>query len=205
MNKKKDKNNSSGNDEERLEKFFPETEDKKRKAGRSDVEVDTEIKELTDEIEILRKELSHYKKIEEEYLDRLKRVHADYDNFRKRAMRQQTETIARANKELVEKILPIIDSFENALAIGQDLTGSSDEFYKGVKMIYDQLIDTLVKAGVKVIDPFGSQFNPHECEAAVTEDVEEAQEGEVIEVLRKGYKLNDFLIRPAVVKVCKKL
>jgi len=204
MDKKKNKKRDSGNGEEKPEDFFGKKKEQKNIFSKSDIELETEINELTDEIEIIRKELAHYKKIEEEYLDRLKRVHADYDNYRKRVLREQVDTIARANKDLIEKLLPVIDSFEHALAIGEDLTGSSDEFYKGVKMIYDQLTDTLEKVGVTVIDPHGTEFNPHECEAAITEDVDEAEEGEVLEVLRKGYKLNDFLIRPAVVKVCKK-
>ncbi len=204
MDKKQNKKKGSGNGEEKLEDIFGKDKRKKSVFGESEAELEAEIKELTDEIEIIRKELAHYKKIEEEYLDRLKRVHADYDNYRKRVLREQVDTIARANKDLIGKLLPVIDSFEHALAVGEDLTGTSDEFYKGVKMIYDQLIDTLEKAGVTIIDPHGTEFNPHECEAAITEDIEEAEEGEVLEVLRKGYKLNDFLIRPAVVKVCKR-
>ncbi len=101
-------------------------------------------------------------------------------------------------------MLPVIDSFEQALSIGEDLKSSDDEFYKGVKMIFEKLMDTLKKEGVTVIDPKGQEFNPQDCEAAVTENVEDKEEGVVLEVLRKGYKLNDNLLRPAVVKVCKK-
>jgi molecular chaperone GrpE len=204
MDKEQNKKRDSGNGEEKSEVFLGKKKKQKETSRENDIEFEIEIKELTDEIEIIRKELAHYKKIEEEYLDRLKRVHADYDNYRKRVLRDQVDTIARANRELIEKLLPVIDSFEHALAVGEDLTGTSDEFYKGVRMIYEQLISTLEKAGVTVIDPHGTEFNPHECEAAVTEDAEDAEEGEVLEVLRKGYKLNDFLIRPAVVKVCKR-
>jgi molecular chaperone GrpE len=204
MDKKRNRKRDSGNGEEKLEDLVGKKRKQKSTFGESETELESEIKELTDEIEIIRKELAHYKKIEEEYLNRLKRVHADYDNYRKRVLREQVDTISRANRDLIEKLLPVIDSFEHALAVGEDLTGTSDEFYKGVKMIYDQLTDTLEKAGVTVIDPHGTEFNPHECEAAITEDVAETEEGEVLEVLRKGYKLNDFLIRPAVVKVCKR-
>ncbi len=88
--------------------------------------------------------------------------------------------------------------------MGEDLKSVGDDFYKGVKMIYEKLMDVMQKEGVSVINPAGEEFNPHVCEVAITESVKDVEEGTVLEVLRKGYKLNDFLIRPAVVKVCKK-
>jgi len=136
--------------------------------------------------------------------DRLKRVHADYDNYRKRVLKEQIDIILRANKELIEKLLPVIDSFEHALEMDEDLKSVGDDFYKGVKMIFGKLMDVMQKEGITVINPAGEEFNPHICEAAITESVKDIEEGTVLEVLRKGYKLNDFLIRPAVVKVCKK-
>ncbi|MBN1298380.1 MAG: nucleotide exchange factor GrpE [Actinobacteria bacterium] len=201
MEKKANKHESGNGDEitEELLKFKKKSMKKKNFPEDTDVEIDA----LKEEIELLRKELLHYKKLEEDYLDRIKRLHADYDNFRKRSAREQSDTVAKANKDLIEKMLPVIDSFEQALLMGQDLKGSDDDFLKGVKMIYEKLMDTLEKEGVGVIDPYGQEFNPHECEVAVTARAENEEEGTVLEVLRKGYKLNDFLIRPAVVKVCK--
>lgn len=212
MDDKKNNENDSGNGEDRLadesvkkdKGYFKEKKRVDKRIGKYESEAENEIEELKEEIQLLRKELTHYKKIEEEYLDRLKRVHADYDNYRKRVIRDQIDTIARANKGLIEKLLPVIDSFESALSTGEDLRSGEDEFYKGVKMIFEKLMDTLKKEGVTVINPEGEEFNPQDCEAAVTESVEDKEEGTVLEVLRKGYKLNDNLIRPAVVKVCKK-
>ena len=199
MENKKHKSSDSGNGEDKEEKKHSDS-----KGPKDDKELLSEIKELQEEIGLLRKELSHYKKIEEEYLDRLKRVHADYDNYRKRVLKDQVESILRANKELIEKLLPVIDSFEQALGMGKDLKSVGGEFYRGVKMIFGKLMDVMQKEGVSVINPVGEEFNPHICEAATTEFVKDVEEGTVLEVLRKGYKLNDFLIRPAVVKVCKK-
>ncbi|MBM3706032.1 MAG: nucleotide exchange factor GrpE [Actinobacteria bacterium] len=201
---KKDKKHNSGNGDELVEEIFRAKKNSEKRMQKTYDEAENEIKGFKEEIDMLRKELTHYKKLEEDYLDRLKRLHADYDNYRKRVLREQIDTIARANKELIEKLLPVIDSFDQALAIVEDLKSCDDEFLKGVKMIYDKFMDTLQKEGVSVINPYGGQFNPHECEVAMTADVSEAEEGTVLEVLRKGYKLNDFLIRPAVVKVCKK-
>jgi len=211
MENKKHKGSGSGNGEDKEDVLIKQEsvprEEKKHpesKSTKNDKELLGEIRELQEEIDLLRKELSHYKKIEEEYLDRLKRVHAEYDNYRKRILKEQVDIILRANKELIEKLLPVIDSFEHALEMGEDLKSAGDEFYKGVKMIFEKLMDVMQKEGVSVINPVGEEFNPHICEAVVTESVKDVEEGTVLEVLRKGYKLNDFLIRPAVVKVCKK-
>ncbi|MBU4451149.1 MAG: nucleotide exchange factor GrpE [Actinobacteria bacterium] len=211
MENKKHKGSGSGNGEDKEDVLIKQQsvpkEEKKHsdsKGPKDDKELLSEVKELQEEIDLLRKELSHYKKIEEEYLDRLKRVHADYDNYRKRVLKEQVDIILRANKELIEKLLPVIDSFEQALEMGEDLKSVGDDFYKGVKMIFGKLMDVMQKEGIAVINPAGEEFNPHICEAVITESVKDVEEGTVLEVLRKGYKLNDFLIRPAVVKVCKK-
>ncbi len=163
-----------------------------------------EVEELESEIKVLRNELKEYKKIEEEYIDRLKRLQADYDNYRKRTIKEHLEHIKRANKELVSKLLPILDNFEMALEVGEKLKGTGDDFYKGVKMIYENLLELLKKENVTVIKPVGKEFDPRICEAAVTEHVDDVEEGMILEVLRKGYKMDDFVIRPAVVKVCRK-
>lgn len=194
--------NGDGNEEpEKLAKA-------KKKAGegiyKKELEKELETGELLEEVELLRKELDEYKKIEDEYIDRTKRLHADYDNYRKRTFKEQTEHIKRANKDLIEKLLPVIDSFEKALEIGKGLKGGKDEFFIGVNMIYKKLMDILKNENVKAIDPKGKEFDPQLCEAVVTEDVEDVGEGIILEVLRKGYTIDDFLIRPAVVKVCKK-
>ena len=211
MENKKHKGSGSGNGEDKedvltKQQSVPKEEKQHSDSRRpkDDKELLSEIKELQEEIDLLRKELSHYKKIEEEYLDRLKRVHADYDNYRKRVLKEQIDIILRANKELIEKLLPVIDSFEHALEMDEDLKSVGDDFYKGVKMIFGKLMDVMQKEGITVINPAGEEFNPHVCEAVITESVKDVEEGTVLEVLRKGYKLNDFLIRPAVVKVCKK-
>ncbi|MDD5623038.1 MAG: nucleotide exchange factor GrpE, partial [Actinomycetota bacterium] len=117
---------------------------------------------------------------------------------------EHLEHIKRANKDLIEKLLPVIDNFEIALETGMKLKKEEDDFYRGIKMIYTNLIELLRKENVKVIDPKGEEFNPEVCEAVATESVEGSREGEILEVIRKGYMIDNFLIRPAVVKVCKK-
>jgi molecular chaperone GrpE len=163
-----------------------------------------ETEELEEEIELLRKELEGYKEIEEDYIDRIKRLQADYDNYRKRALKENLEHIKRANKDLIEKLLPIIDNFEMAIKASKKLNRGDEEFLKGVEMIYENLMELLKKENVSIIDPVGEEFNPEVCEAAATEAVEGVDEGSIIEVIKKGYMIDNYLIRPAVVKVCKK-
>lgn len=172
----------------------------------ADGSLDQELisEELLEEINVLREELKDSKKTEIEYLDRLKRIQADYENYRKRTLKEQLELIKRANKDLIDKILPVLDSFENALVVSEQSEESEDEFHKGVRMIYNKLMDVLGKEGLKIIDPAGQEFDPQICEAAVSEDSARFKDQQVISVLRKGYMLNDYVLRPAVVKVCVK-
>ena len=167
------------------------------------VKEEIEVEELEEEIELLRKELKNYKEFEEEYQNRIKRLQADYDNYRKRTLREHLEHIKRANKDLIKKLLPVIDNFEIALDAGKKMKKGGSAFFKGVEMIYENLIELLKKENVKIINPKGEEFNPEICEAAVTEAVEGVDEGIVLDVIRKGYMIDNFLIRPAVVKVCK--
>ena len=198
------KDSGNGQDMEEMTEYKKPGKKKTEDFPGEEIKRELEVEELEEEIELLRKELENYKKTEEEHLDRIKRLQADYDNYRKRTLKEHLEHIKRANKDLIEKLLPVIDNFEIALKTGVKLKKEEDDFYRGIKMIYENLIELLRKENVKVIDPKGEQFNPEVCEAVATESVEGFQEGEILEVIRKGYMIDNFLIRPAVVKVCKK-
>jgi len=203
LNREK-KDYGNGEDREEMAEFDRMRKKAEKVDIKKDIREELQAEELEEEIKLLREELENYKKVEEEYLDRIKRLQADYDNYRKRTLKEHLEHIKRANKDLIEKLLPIIDNFEIALDMGKKLKKEGDEFHKGVEMIYEKLMDVLKKENVKVINPEGEEFNPKVCEAALTENVKDVNEGNVLEVLRKGYMIDDFLIRPAVVKVCKK-
>ncbi len=194
----------NGQDIEEMTEYKKQEKEVPEGTLKKDIKERLETEELGEEIELLRKELEAYKKIEGDYIDRIKRLQADYDNYRKRNLKEHLEHIKRANKDLIEKLLPIIDNFEMAIDAGKKLKKEDDEFLKGVEMIYSKLIELLKKENVKVIDPIGEEFNPEVCEAAATEAVEDVDEGNILEVIKKGYMIDDFLIRPAVVKVCKK-
>jgi molecular chaperone GrpE len=204
--KKEKKDKGNGQDSELVPDFEKIKKEirSKRQMAKKDITEELEIEELANEIEVLRAELEECKKVEDDYIDRIKRLQADYDNYRKRTLKEHLDHLKRANKDLISKILPIIDNFEMALEAGKKIGGKEGELYKGVKMTYDNLLELLKKENVKVIEPVGKEFDPKVCEAAVTEAVEGVEEGRVLEILRKGYMIDDFVIRPAVVKVCKK-
>lgn len=207
MSKKDKKNHEDSGDGQDMEEMVEyKKPGKKVPEGTFKREIKEEIKEeeLEEEIELLRKELENYKKIEEEHVDRIKRLQADYDNYRKRTLREHLEHIKRANKDLIGKLLPVIDNFEIALDAGKKMKKEESDFFKGVEMIYENLMELLKKENVKVINPKGEEFNPEVCEAVATEAVKDVDEGTVLDVIRKGYMIDNFLIRPAVVKVCKK-
>lgn len=133
-----------------------------------------------------------------ELTDTLKRLQAEFENYRKRSEKQNAEFRNYAQGALLEKIIPIVDNFELALLNTQ----SKDEFVKGVEMIYAQLIDLLRKEGVEQIDAIGKDFSPYEHEALMQEESEK-KPGTVIEVFQKGYIFKDRVLRHAKVKIAK--
>lgn len=132
--------------------------------------------------------------------DRLLRTTAEFDNYRKRVERDRREMADRAAESLLVDLLPLVDDLERALAA--DATGESAEAYRrGVEIIHKQMLDLLARRGVKPLDALGADFDPHMHQAVASEPADGRRDGEVIEVLRKGYVLNDRLLRPAMVKV----
>ena len=124
----------------------------------------------------------------DDYLDQLRRITADFDNYRKRIVKQQTEHLERAAEGLVEKLLEVLDVFDAALAHGE-----------GFDQVHFTLLGVLEKEGLERIDPAGKPFDPNEADAVAHED---AEEGPVVsEVLRAGYRWKGRVLRPAMVKV----
>ncbi len=127
----------------------------------------------------------------------LKKVMADFDNYKKRTIKQKERIRQLANEDLMLDLLEILDDFERALENDEDI----DE--EGVEMIFNKFLKTLQDHGLKKIDAKGEEFDPmyHECIQSI--DCEDAEKDEIIEVFQKGYKLNDEVIRPSKVKVAK--
>lgn len=123
-----------------------------------------------------------------DYLDQLLRTRADFDNYRKRVLKQQSEHEQRAAEALVEKLLDVLDTFDLARAHGQ-----------GYEQVHDRLMTILGKEGLERIDPAGEEFDPNEADAVAHED---GDGGPVVaEVLRPGYRWKGRVLRPAMVKV----
>lgn len=131
-------------------------------------------------------------------LDRLARLQAEFDNARKRAVREQQDFKEFAAADAIKTLLPALDSFERAL---QTPARQLEEFRSGVELIYKQLQDALQKLGVSSIPAKGQQFDPHQHEAIELVETTDAPDHQVIEELQRGYKLKNRLLRPAMVKV----
>jgi molecular chaperone GrpE len=161
-----------------------------------------------DQSEISAKELQTLKskaaKADENW-DKFVRATADFDNYKKRAAREKIEATKYANEALIERLIPILDNFEAAMTAATSAqTQSNDSLKTGVSMILSQFKNVLTDSGLEEIDAIGKQFDPNLHEAVSQESSAEVAEGQVLKQLRKGYKLRDKLIRPAMVVVAKK-
>ncbi len=136
----------------------------------------------------------------EDLQDRLKRQMAEFDNFRKRTEKEKSAMYEVGAKDIIEKILPVLDNFERGLAaVPEDLKGGS--FAEGVEMIYKQFIKTLEDAGVEAIEAVGQQFNPDLHNAVLHIDDEAYGENEISQELQKGYKYRGTVVRHSMVQV----
>ena len=133
----------------------------------------------------------------DELLDRLRRVSADFDNYRKRATRDQEQLVARAHERLMKALLPVVDDLERALVAAAE--HEEAKLHEGVELVARSLRDALRREGLEEIETEGP-FDPHVHEALLSQP-SEAEEGAVIEVLQKGYRLGDRVLRPARVVV----
>ena len=133
-----------------------------------------------------------------ELVDTLRRVQADFENYRKRVIREQTALVERATERLVEDLLPVLDSFEGALAHAASAE-SPEKVVDGVNGIHTQLVSVLEKNGLERIDADGAAFDPNEHEAVMQDDGD--AEPRVAQTMRTGYRLKGRVVRPAMVRV----
>jgi molecular chaperone GrpE len=140
----------------------------------------------------------------DEHWERLLRTTADFDNFKKRAAREKQEAIKFANEGLLQKLVPLLDNLDIALAATQTAQPEGGQSLQaGVKMICQQLKSVLAEAGLEEVDAAGKPFDPNLHEAVSQTETLEVPEGHVFQQLRKGYKLRERLLRPASVVVAK--
>ena len=134
--------------------------------------------------------------------EKLLRVSADYANFQKRAPKQISDTIAYEKEKIIKTLLPALDNFEHTLQNEQSVE-NAEAFVKGVRIIYDQMLDILKSHGVEQIQALREKFDPALHEAMLQKAEPEQQDNLVLEEFQKGYKLNGRVIRPSKVIVNK--
>ncbi len=157
-----------------------------------------ELLENEDENRKATEELDEAKKLAADYLDKLRRNMAEFDNFRKRTIKEKASIYDDSVRELLDKLLPVLDNFELAV---NAVTNREDVFYKGVEMILRQLKNVFFDIGVEEISALGAQFDPqlHNAVMHVTDEAFGANE--IIDEIRKGYVYKDKVIRHSMVKV----
>ena len=137
----------------------------------------------------------------DKYLELAQRTQADFENYRKRAAKEAAAAGSRAKAGLVRELLPVLDNIERALELAGGNGSGGDAFVEGVRLVHADLIGVLQRSGVESFDPSGEPFDPTLHEALSTRPQDGAHPGTVVEVIEKGYRLNDTILRPARVVV----
>lgn len=171
--------------------------EQEEKAPEQEAEKDSQAKEKR----FFKKKEKKDKKDEkiEELTDRLTRQMAEFDNYRKRTEKEKASMYVIGAKDIVEKILPVVDNFERGLATVEH--PEEDPFADGMNKIYKQLTKTLEDMGVTVIEAVGKEFDPNLHNAVMHVEDEEAGENIIVEEFQKGYKYKDVVVRHSMVKV----
>ena len=139
-----------------------------------------------------------------EHYERLLRVTADFDNFKKRAARERDEARRAATEAVLSKLLPVLDNFDMALVATNQPNANVETLKVGVTMIHGQLRGIFTDAGLEEINAVGQPFDPSLHEAVSQQETADVPEGQVVQQVRKGYRLRDRMLRPASVVVAKK-
>lgn len=160
--------------------------------------VDADLGELELDVEELLARFQDAERKRDEVLDDLRRVAADFDNYRKRVAREQAQLYARAGERVVAKLLPVLDDLERALEAAEH--HEEAKVLEGVRMTKDALAGVLASEGVEEIGAEGP-FDPHVHEALLTQPGEGVESGHVLQVIQRGYRIGDVVLRPARVVV----
>jgi len=140
----------------------------------------------------------------DDHWERLVRTTADFENYKKRAARERHEASRYANQGLLQKLIPVLDNLEAALAAAPSApNAAAQSLQTGVSLIHQQFRNALVEAGLEEVDASGQKFDPTLHEAVAQQETTEAPEGQVVQQLRKGYRLHERLLRLATVVVAK--
>ena len=169
--------------------------EKEEKKNKKEVKENKELKHLEEENHKLKNELK-------ESSEKVLRLAAEMQNYKKRNETEKSNMLKYANEDLAKSLLPILDNFERAIKLDDnDLSDEVSKFLSGFKMIYGSFVNVLNNIEVKEIDCDGLEFDPVYHQAVLTEKDENKPSGVVLEVLQKGYMYKDKVIRPVMVKV----
>ena len=153
--------------------------------------------EETESVKDLKPLLEASRQKAEEYLNLAQRVQADFDNFRKRNNSVRADAYEEGGRDVITSLLPVIDNLERAVGI----ESADEKLHTGVEMVLKQLTDIMEKRGVAVIDRQGEPFDPNLENAVMQGTPEDGEKGTVCQVLQKGYKMGNYVLRTAMVKV----
>lgn len=160
--------------------------------------------EVIEEVEVgtnNQDEITKLQQEKDELYERLLRLQAEFDNFKKRSVKEREAERKYKAMDLASELLPAIDNFERALQVEE--TEANKGLLEGISMVYRQLLDGLKSQGVEVIEAVGKEFDPNVHQAVMQVEDENAESNVVVEELQKGYMIKDRVIRPAMVKVNK--
>ncbi|MFD0616290.1 nucleotide exchange factor GrpE [Paenibacillus sp. GCM10027629] len=180
----RDEQNMTDHHEETMSSHTEADQETAQAAPQSEVEL--EIQRLTE--------------LAEENNNRYLRAQADFDNFRRRTVKEREELAKYASLKVVEQLVPVLDNFERAIQVSGE-NQDFESFSKGVQMIFRQLSQVLDQEGLQQMNAVGQPFNPEYHQAIMQVESDEYEEGIVVEEVQKGYMLKDKVLRPAMVKV----
>jgi molecular chaperone GrpE len=163
--------------------------------------LEEEKREGEKEIEELKRKVEEKEKEAKDHYDRLLRMAADFENYKKRAVKEKEEWTKFANEELLKAVLPFIDSLEKAVTHAEKAEKAPMDLIEGLKLTHQQLLQALSKFGLSPVESLGKPFDPSVHEAMMLVETERHEPNHVVEEFRKGYLLNDRLLRPATVSV----
>lgn len=163
--------------------------------------LDAETEDENDEVTNLKQEIARIKKEKEADYDRMLRIQAEFDNYKRRSQKEKMAERKYKSQALASELLPAIDNFERALQVEESEDAAS--ILKGVEMVYNQMMEAFKSQNIEVIETVGQEFDPNLHHAVMQVEDEEVESNIVVEELQKGYLLEDRVIRAAMVKVNK--
>lgn len=152
-------------------------------------------------VKALEEKLTKLQQEKDDLYNKLLRIQAEYDNFKKRTQKEKQSELKYKSQDIVNELLPAIDNFERALQV--EVSDETASFVEGMTMVYRQIKDALKSQGVEEIESVGKEFDPNIHHAVMQVDDEEQESNIILEEMQKGYMLKDRVIRPAMVKVNK--